>query len=100
MRSSKNLNKDQQMLASSVPTLFLRFLFPSVIATMFVAGNFLIDTICVGLKIGEAGLAALNVVVPVTGLLYAIGFLFGYGSSHLFFHPPGGGEGGGGRRDY
>ncbi len=100
MRSSKNLNKDQQMLASSVPTLFLRFLFPSVIATMFVAGNFLIDTICVGLKIGEAGLAALNVVVPVTGLLYAIGFLFGYGSSNLFSNRMGEGKRAEARRYY
>lgn len=92
MRIGKSQDKNQQMLSGSVPKLFLRFLFPSVIATMFVAGNFLIDTICVGQKIGEAGLAALNVVVPVTGFLYAIGFLFGYGSSNLFSNRMGEGK--------
>ncbi len=83
MRPNHEKN-DQKLLDTSVPKLFLRYLFPSVMATLLIAGNFLIDTICVGLKIGEAGLAALNVVVPVTGFLYAIGFLFGYGSSNLF----------------
>lgn len=54
--------------------------------------NFLIDTICVGQKIGEGGIAALNVSVPVTGLLYALGYMFAYGSSNLFSHEIGAGN--------
>lgn len=90
--NKKEGNHEAQLLTASVPKLFLRYLFPSVIATLLIAGNFLVDTICVGQKLGETGLAALNVVVPVTGFLYAIGFLFGYGSSNLFSNLMGRGD--------
>ena len=84
-RKQKRQDKMQRMMLSgSVTKLFLRYLFPSVMATLLIAANYLIDTICVGLEIGETGLAALNVVVPVTGLMYAAGFLFSFGSSNLF----------------
>ncbi len=75
---------DKELVSGNVTKLFLRYLFPSVGATILIAGNYLIDTICVGMKIGETGLAALNVVVPVTGLMYALGYLFSFGSSNLF----------------
>lgn len=73
-----------RLVSGNIAKLFLRYLFPSVGATLLIALNYLIDTICVGMKIGETGLAALNVVVPVTGLLYAVGYLFAFGSSNLF----------------
>lgn len=76
--------EENQLAGGNVTKLFLRYLFPSVGATLLIAGNYLIDTICVGMKIGETGLAALNVVVPVTGLLYALGYLLSFGSSNLF----------------
>lgn len=82
----------EPMISGSVTKLFLRYLFPSVMATLLIAGNYLIDTICVGLKVGETGLAALNVVVPVTGLMYAAGFLFSFGSSNLFSNRMGEGK--------
>ena len=57
--------EENQLAGGNVTKLFLRYLFPSVGATLLIAGNYLIDTICVGMKIGETGLAALNVVVPL-----------------------------------
>lgn len=88
MKHNKKIQKhtDSQtpMLSGSTTKLFLRYLFPSVMATLLIATNYLIDTICVGMEIGETGLAALNVVVPVTGLMYAAGFMFSFGSSNLF----------------
>ena len=89
---SNQKDNHEQMVSGSVTKLFLRYLFPSVMATLLIAGNYLIDTICVGLKIGETGLAALNVVVPVTGLMYAAGFLFSFGSSNLFSNRMGEGK--------
>lgn len=80
------------MVSGSSTKLFLRYLFPSVMATLLIAANYLIDTICVGLEIGETGLAALNVVVPVTGLMYAAGFMFSFGSSNLFSNRMGEGK--------
>lgn len=72
------------LLTKNPLVLYLQYLFPSLCASLVIAGNYLIDTICVGLKIGEVGLAALNVVVPVTGLFYAMGFMFAFGASNLF----------------
>lgn len=80
------------MLSGSTTRMFLKYLFPSVMATLLIAANYLIDTICVGMEIGETGLAALNVVVPVTGLMYAAGFLFSFGSSNLFSNRMGEGK--------
>lgn len=80
----KQRNDENQLASGNLKKLFLRYLCPSVGSTLLIAGNYLIDTICVGMKIGETGLAALNVVVPVTGLLYALGYLFAFGSSNLF----------------
>ena len=80
----KNINSQALLASGSTTKLFLRYLFPSVMSTLLIAANYLIDTICVGIEIGETGLAALNVVVPVTGLMYAAGFMFSFGSSNLF----------------
>lgn len=91
MRKVAAINSDR-LLSGNVTKLFLRYLFPSVCATLLIAVNYLIDTICVGMKIGETGLAALNVVVPVTGLLYAVGYLFAFGSSNLFSNQMGEGN--------
>lgn len=72
------------ILSSSYRKVFYRYLFPSILATVLIAGTYLVDTICIGQTLGERGLAALNVVVPVTGLMYAAGFMFAFGSSNLF----------------
>ena len=96
MEDSKQLQTQNNiqtiMISGGITKLFLRYLFPSVMSTLLIAANYLIDTICVGLEIGETGLAALNVVVPVTGLMYAAGFLFSFGSSNLFSNKMGEGN--------
>ena len=85
---------ENQLVSGNLKKLFLRYLYPSVASTLLIAGNYLIDTICVGMKIGETGLAALNVVVPVTGLLYALG------SSNLFSNHMGEGNAKLARKNY
>lgn len=37
-----------------------------------------------GQSVGELGLASLNIAVPVTGFLYALGSLFGAGGANLY----------------
>lgn len=80
------------LLTKKPLSLYLQYLIPSLCASLVIGLNFLIDTVCVGQKIGEAGLAALNVVVPITGFLYALGFLFAYGASNLYSNHMGGGK--------
>lgn len=83
---------EEELLHGDLRKVFLHYLFPAVSATFLIAANYLIDTICVGQKVGETGIAALNVSVPVTGLFYALGYLFAYGSSNLFSNHIGAGE--------
>ncbi len=88
---STNL-KEKELLEGDLGKVFGHYLVSSFSAAFLIAVNFLIDTICVGQKIGEIGIAALNVSVPVTGLLYALGYMFAYGSSNLFSHEIGAGR--------
>ncbi|MEG1012023.1 MAG: MATE family efflux transporter [Ruthenibacterium sp.] len=74
----------QLLLRENPSKLFLRYLVPGVTATMMVAMNYFVDTLCVGQTLGESGLAALNVSQPVAGFLYGIGYLLGVGGSTLY----------------
>lgn len=72
------------LLADNPGKLFWRYLISTVPASLLISLNFFVDTICVGQSIGELGLASLNIAVPVTGFLYAIGSLFGAGGANLY----------------
>lgn len=73
MKSNKNL------LQGSVRSSFYRYLVPSMSATIMLSANYFIDTLCIGQKLGEEGLAALNLAWPITTVLYALGYLMGAG---------------------
>ncbi len=63
---------------------FLKYLVPSVSATIMISFNYFIDTLCIGQKLGENGLAALNLSWPITTLLYSLGLLLGVGGGAIF----------------
>ena len=69
------------LIQESVGKLFSRYLFPSICATIMISINFFVDTLCIGRAMGEGGLAALNLSLPVTSLLSAVGSLLGVGGS-------------------
>ena len=83
IQTSKNIKADSTayLTSGNLNKIFVQYLIPAVTATLLIAVTYIIDTICVGQKFGESGLAALNVVVPVTGFLYALGYMFAYGGS-------------------
>ncbi|MEG0485341.1 MAG: MATE family efflux transporter [Oscillospiraceae bacterium] len=85
-------NKKQDLLHGHLRPIFLRYLFPSIAATVMISLNFFVDTLCIGQKIGESGLASLNFAMPSTGVLYAIGCLLGAGAATLFSAHIGRGE--------
>lgn len=77
-------NSKSELLTARPGKLFLRYLFPGVAATMMVALNYFIDTLCVGQALGEVGIAALNISQPAPGVLYGFGYLFGVGGATLY----------------
>lgn len=63
--------------------LFLKYLIPSMLSTVFVSVYVITDTMMIGHGVGEDGLVALNIILPMFSLMYAIGYLFGIGGSVL-----------------
>lgn len=72
------------LLQGNVSKTFLQFLIPSVSATMMISFNYFIDTLCIGQKLGETGLASLNLAWPITTVLYSVGLLLGTGGGAMF----------------
>lgn len=56
---------------------FASYLIPSLIASVLMSMYAVVDGIFIGQKIGDAGLAAINISWPITALLQAIGTAFG-----------------------
>lgn len=56
---------------------FMSYLVPSLIASVLMSMYAVVDGIFIGQKIGDAGLAAINISWPITALLQAIGTAFG-----------------------
>lgn len=63
--------------------LFFKYLVPSMLSTVFVSIYIITDTMMIGHGIGEDGLIALNIVLPLFSAMYAVGYLFGIGGSVL-----------------
>lgn len=72
------------LLQGNVSETFMKYMVPSVSATIMISFNYFIDTLCIGQKLGESGLAALNLSWPITTLLYAIGLMFGTGGGAMY----------------
>ncbi|MCQ2455146.1 MAG: hypothetical protein MJ090_03275 [Clostridia bacterium] len=60
-----------------------RYVFFSVISVVFLYASSLIDTVLVGLFIGEDGLTAMSLVSPIYLIYYTLGALIGIGASIL-----------------
>lgn len=73
------MKSNQNLLDGSVTKVFYRYLIPSMSSTIMLSANYFIDTLCIGQKLGESGLAALNLAWPITTVLYALGYLMGVG---------------------
>lgn len=73
----------QDFLNKSVKQVFMRYLVPSVFATMVTSIYVLADTIIVGKGIGTIAVAALNIVLPLYNIFFGLGLLFGVGGSVL-----------------
>jgi len=71
------------LLTDSVKSLFLRYLLPSISATLVTSIYVLADTIIIGKGVGADGLAALNIILPIFTLFFGTGILFGSGGAVL-----------------
>ena len=60
------------------------YLLPAAAATVGTSLYILADTFFISVAAGEKGIAALNIALPLYGLIYAIGGMIGIGSATRF----------------
>lgn len=63
--------------------LYIKYLLPTICAMVFNAIYIITDTLMIGKGIGEEGLVALNLLLPIFSAYFGIGYLFGVGGSVL-----------------
>ena len=76
--------KQIRLLEDPVQKVFLNYLIPSVSATLVTSIYILADTMMIGRGIGPAGIAALNILLPLYTTYFGFGMMCGIGGSVLF----------------
>ncbi|MGE4213613.1 MAG: MATE family efflux transporter [Anaerotignaceae bacterium] len=77
------MKKQIDLLSDSTNSLFLRYLLPSISATLVTSIYILADTVMIGKGIGPNGIAAINIVIPIFTAFFGLGLLFGVGGAVL-----------------
>ena len=75
--------KKRDILREKPSKLFFSYLLPSISSTLVTSIYIFVDTVMIGKGVGEDGIAALNIILPVFGVLYGLGVLFGVGGGVL-----------------
>ena len=76
--------KQLNLLEDKVGKLFLKYLIPSVCATLVNSIYILADTVLIGRGVGAEGIAALNLLLPLFSIFFGTGLLLGVGGGVLF----------------
>ena len=72
------------MKTTSVRRMFARYVSQNILGTMGTSFYILVDTLFISIASGADGITALNLVLPVYGLIYAIGSMIGVGAAIRF----------------
>ena len=83
MRKSIPKGKSQELGTHPISTLLVKQAIPASIGILVMSLNILIDTIFVGNWIGPIAIAAINVVLPVSFFIAALGMAIGIGGASI-----------------
>src|SRR5699024_1149006 len=73
------------MMETTAPRkLFHSYLFPAMLGMVLMAINILIDGLFVSHGVGEIGLAAINIAVPIFSIIISISLWIGIGGATLY----------------
>ncbi|NLK08867.1 MAG: MATE family efflux transporter [Firmicutes bacterium] len=78
------MTQSLNLLEEHTSRLFWHYLVPTMASTMSVSIFILFDTLFIGRALGNDGLAALNIALPVVNLLTATGLLLGVGGAAAY----------------
>ena len=73
----------QELGSESISKLLIKQAVPASIGILVMSLNILVDTIFVGQWIGSTAIAAINVVLPVSFFIAALGMAIGVGGSSI-----------------
>ena len=79
MRSDTPISTDA--LDGNVLTTFARYLIPSLLGLIAMTSASLVDGIFIGNYVGVTALAAVNLIIPILGLLFGVGMMLSIGGS-------------------
>ena len=78
-----NKNNSSSLGIEPIPKILLKQALPASIGILVMSLNILVDTIFVGQWIGSIAIAAINVVLPVSFFIAALGMAIGIGGSSI-----------------
>ncbi|SCY28944.1 putative efflux protein, MATE family [Nonlabens sp. Hel1_33_55] len=83
--AKQNLSREKSALlgTESIPSLLIKQAVPASIGILVMSLNILVDTIFVGNWIGAVAIAAINVVLPVSFFIAALGMAIGIGGASI-----------------
>ncbi|PRP67526.1 MATE family efflux transporter [Nonlabens agnitus] len=83
--ATPNLSQEKSALlgTESIPSLLVKQAVPASIGILVMSLNILVDTIFVGNWIGSVAIAAINVVLPVSFFIAALGMAIGIGGASI-----------------
>ena len=76
-------NSSSQLGALPIPKLLVKQAVPASIGILVMSLNIMVDSIFVGNWIGPNAIAAINIVLPVSFFIAAIGMAIGIGGSSI-----------------
>ena len=78
------MSQTMTMERFSVEKKFIRYVFQNILGMLGISAYVLADTFFISQAEGAAGIAALNLVLPVYSLIFALGSMIGVGSATKF----------------
>ena len=80
---SVNANKveDNPALTGSIVPTFIKYLMPSLLGLIAMTSASLVDGIFIGNYLGTTALAAVNLIIPITTLMFGVGIMLSIGGS-------------------
>jgi putative MATE family efflux protein len=78
---SSNSRSDNYALGGAIVPTFFRYLIPSLVGLIAMTSASLVDGIFIGNYVGVTALAAVNLIIPITTLLFGVGMMLSIGGS-------------------
>ena len=78
---SQNIQQDYLALEGAIVPTFIKYLIPSLVGLLAMTSASVVDGIFIGNYVGVTALAAVNLVIPITTLVFGLGMMLSVGGA-------------------